>query len=195
MACLAMPVLSTDVDLVDEPLTRVLEGGGIAILPTDTIYGLSARADDPRAVLRLDALKGRSRPSTLIPHDHRWLAPLIAPRHRAHLEATLRRHRGATLLFPVSATARRVLPPSLTQSGLLGVREPRHWITELVRALGFPLLTTSANRTGEHPMTSLEDLDARIAAKVDLIVYQGPLHGRPSDLIFLDGARARRVRR
>ena len=60
-----MPQLFTSVD--NDELINILNGGGIGVLPTDTVYGLVARATDPAAIQKMyDTKKRASQPGTLI---------------------------------------------------------------------------------------------------------------------------------
>ena len=70
-------------------------------------------------------------------------------------------------------------------SETLGIRIPKHWISEAVAELGFPVVSTSANLTGEPYMTSTEDLDDSIRQKVDFIIYEGEKQGKPSTIVKL----------
>ena len=67
----------------------------------------------------------------------------------------------------------------------MGVRIPDHWFSQVVEALGFPIITTSANKTGQPFMTSLENLDSEMKMKVDFIIYEGEKKARPSKIIDL----------
>ena len=70
-------------------------------------------------------------------------------------------------------------------SGTLGVRMPKHWMADVVSELGFPVVSTSANLTGEPYMTSLDDLDEQVKQKVDFVIYEGEKRGRPSTVVKL----------
>ena len=67
----------------------------------------------------------------------------------------------------------------------IGVRIPAHWISSVVQELGFPIITTSANRSGRPFMTSLEDLDSTIRGGVDFIIDEGEKKGKPSKIVNL----------
>ena len=67
----------------------------------------------------------------------------------------------------------------------LGIRIPKHWISEIVKELGFSLVTTSANKTGHPFMTTIKNLDSDIKEKVDFIIYEGEKENRPSTIIDL----------
>ena len=67
----------------------------------------------------------------------------------------------------------------------LGIRIPDHWFSNFVAEINMPIVTTSANKSNEDFMTSLDDLDSEIKSKVDFIVYEGEKKGKPSRIIDL----------
>jgi L-threonylcarbamoyladenylate synthase len=195
MEIMSVPDGTTPLDRFDDLGDR-LRRGAILLLPTDTLYGLSANALDAAAVDRTAALKQRRSPATIIPHDLAWAASLVEERYRASAADMLADAGGDTLLFRYAPAPGVAVPaPSLVDSGLVALRVPRHWIASLAQRQGVPLITTSANVTGGPPMTSVDDLDPRVAAGVELCVSQGTCAGRPSALIYCDGAAPRRVER
>jgi L-threonylcarbamoyladenylate synthase len=175
-----------------ETLCARLRAGDVGILPTDTLYGLSGNALDARVVRRIARLKRRNRPATMVPPDVKWAQSLVAERHRARLPRLLRT--GETLLVPFAPAAGALLPAAaLTKGGYVGLRQPKHWIADIAKRAGIPLVTTSVNLSREPPMTSLDDLAPSMKDGVDLIVYAGPLERRASPIRKLGGARSERV--
>ncbi len=173
-----------------------LARGELAILPTDTIYGLSTNAWDARAVRRLGALKRRHRPSTVVPHSTAWARSLVAPKSRPLFDALWRTHAGETLLLPYGPDAGVPRPAAeLTQSGLIGLRAPGHWITALARDAGVPLVTSSVNISGRPFMVGLDDIPRGWAGRLDFLVFEGPLERRPSPINMLERGRLRRRQR
>lgn len=162
----------------------------MGILPTDTLYGLSCNALDARAVDRICRIKARRRPLSLIPHSRAWAhAQVAGVRERVFL-GTLDRYAGAyTTLWP--RVAQCDVYASTLSGTAIGFREPEHWVTAVVRAAGVPVVSSSVNRTGQPPMTCLDDLPARIRRMVDFCVYEGPLPGPASRLVHLEGGRRR----
>ena len=69
----------------------------------------------------------------------------------------------------------------------LGIRIPKHWISEIVAEAQVPVVTTSVNKSGEDYMTSLEDLEPSIKKSIDFVLYEGKKEGRPSKIIDLTG--------
>ena len=163
----ATELLSADAGGLARAETLLREGGLVAI-PTETVYGLAARAHDPVAVARIFAAKGRPSFNPLIVH----VANPDQARELVDLPA------GAEAFWPGPVTL--VLPrkqranvaPAVS-AGLdtLAVRMPDHPVAlALIEAVG-PLAAPSANRSGlASPTTAdhvLASLDGRIAAVID----------------------------
>ena len=186
-------VSASDPATVDR-VADALRGGGVVVLPTDTVYGLAAAADRPEAVQRLFALKGRA---ATVP-----VAVLCADTDQA---LGLAGHAGT----PASRLASRHWPGPLTlvlprRAGLgwelgepretIGLRCPDH---ELVRAVAGrigPLATTSANRHGEATPTEARAAAASLTGPVDLIVDGGRVTGVASTVVDLASSPAKVLR-
>jgi L-threonylcarbamoyladenylate synthase len=177
---------------------RALLAGRLVVYPTDTLYGLGARAEDPRAVARLIALKGRApeQPISVAVSafdDVEPLAALTPPGRRflrTHLPGPF------TLLVPPTGRARRAFPPAIAGGRALGLRIPDHPLArELARRVG-PLTATSANRHGAPPATSLAAARKALGDGVAVYLGLGPRPaGRPSELVDLTGPEPRAVPR
>jgi L-threonylcarbamoyladenylate synthase len=165
--------------VLDE-LAGILLGGGVALLPTDTIYGLHARATDERSIARVRALKGRDgdKPFVVIASSINQLRAL-----------------GATVPEVLSS----IWPAPLTAilasgKGTVAARIPDlGWLRALLDRTG-PLLSTSANRSGEPPISSPEGLGNELLDGLDALLDQGPREGRPSTIVDLTGREPRMVR-
>lgn len=164
-----------------------LRRGGVILLPADTIYGLSCRWDSERARERIQALKGPGRLSLFV--------ALVANRDMAFQYARQPGPAGMKILEeqwpgPVTAVL-QALPDRVPEfcagpDGTVAFRWPRNtFLQHLVRDLGVPLVSTSANRTGEEPAATAEQAWNALGAGVDLYVDGGVLSGPPSTLIDL----------
>jgi L-threonylcarbamoyladenylate synthase len=164
---------------------KVLTSGGVVAFPTDTLYGLAV---DPRradAVARLFALKGR---------DSSVAVPLIAASlEQASLAATLtaRERRAAEIFWPgpltlVAEANASIAPDVIAGRGTVAIRVPAHEIArELARAFGFPVTATSANRSGQSPANTADDVAAALP-DLDALLDAGPAPGgAPSTIIAL----------
>jgi L-threonylcarbamoyladenylate synthase len=160
---------------------KILIPGAIGVLPTDTVYGVVARADDQAAVNRLYKLKHReNKPGTLIAASTEDLEKL-GIKHR-YLKAVEQYWPGAvSVVIPVSDPALAYLHQGKMS---LAVRIPNDKrLQELLRQTG-PLLTSSANDPGQPTAVTIEQARQYFGDKVDFYEDGGDLSGRePSTLI------------
>ena len=154
---------------------RVLTSGGTVAVPTETVYGLAARADSDDAVAGIYRAKGRPDFNPLIVHVPDIMAAealaVFDPRARAlaavfwpgALTLVLQRKADAPLAAAVSAG----LPT-------LALRVPAHPVMQaLLRAAGLPLAAPSANRSGGISPTSAAHVAASLGGRADLILDGG----------------------
>jgi L-threonylcarbamoyladenylate synthase len=153
----------------------VLRAGGLVAVPTETVYGLAARADSDAAVAAIYRAKGRPDFNPLIVH----VAGLDQAESLAVFDAratTLARHfwPGAlTLVLPLRAGAG--LAPAVT-AGLptVALRCPAHPVMQaLLRETGLPLAAPSANRSGGVSPTCAAHVAGSLGGKVDIILDGG----------------------
>jgi|TARA_B100001971_G_C18209168_1_gene549532 L-threonylcarbamoyladenylate synthase len=170
-------------ELEKNDILERIRDGAIFIHPTDTIYGIGCSALDENAVKMVREIKGRvSNPFSIIAPSKKWIYDNLeindsvkewVEKLPGPLTLILKRNDGKL--------AEGVAPGLNT----LGVRIPNHWFSSLIKELGSPIITTSANKVNENFMTSLDNIDAVIKEKVDFIIYEGEKHGKPSKLVDL----------
>lgn len=157
--------------------------GSVAAYPTETFYGLGARIHDRTGLNRIVEAKGRdaARGMIVLAADLAMAATVasIDGRQRAFLEKVWP--------GPVSVLleAKQVPDPLLAPEGKVALRiSPDTLATGLVRLAG-PITSTSANRTGEPPARTAEEVE-RQGLDIDAVL-EGPRTpgGRPSTLIDL----------
>lgn len=149
----------TQADAATDRAAQALASGALAILPTETVYGLAADAADPRAVAALFEAKGRPRFNPLIAH----VADLVMGRRvgvfdeRAVALAQAFWPGPLTLVVPV-ADGDAVC--DLARAGLdsVAIRVPGHPLARaVIAALGRPVVAPSANRSGRPSPTTFSD--------------------------------------
>jgi tRNA threonylcarbamoyl adenosine modification protein (Sua5/YciO/YrdC/YwlC family) len=69
----------------------------------------------------------------------------------------------------------------------LGVRIPDHPIVKLVEKAGVPLITTSANKSGQSPATNAKEIPRELERMVDFVIDGGQVGGKPSKIVDLTG--------
>lgn len=170
-----------------------LRAGLPILLPTDTVYGLAARADVPAGAEAVYRLKGREarQPTALLAATVDALLRQVPELPEAPLRALLP---GAfTLVLPNLARRFPWLCGDTPET--IGVRVPvlPPAAAEVVAAVG-AVLATSANEPGGPNPASLDDVPARIRAGCGAEVDAGPLPGTPSTVLDLTGAGPRVLR-
>jgi len=167
-------------------VAQCLQEGGVVAVPTDSFYGLAVSPFNQGALERLMHIKGdRShKPFPVLIGDPSQLTQLTEG--IPDVARTLMKKFWPGLLTLV-LQARSTLSPILTGGqGTIGVRQPNDpRVCELMKHTG-PLTGTSANRTGQSPAQSAEDVTQQLGSVVDLIVDGGPTPGgQPSTVLQL----------
>lgn len=150
---------------------RVIRSGGVALFPSDTVYGLACDPEDPQAVKRLYAIKRRpaGKPAARMFFDlAAALDALPAQASGPRLQAVI------TALLPGPATL--VLPGG---QGLRVVDVPQ------LRGVTVSVLQSSANLSGEPDARTLDQVNRAVRAAVDLRIDGGELPGTPSSVVDL----------
>ena len=163
-----------DADVVDEA-ARVLRGGGLVGLPTETVYGLAACALDEDAVARVFAAKGR-------PTSHPLIAHVLGEDEARRLAAQWPdvAHRLASAFWPGPLTLivdRAGDVPSAVAGGgdSIAVRAPSHPVARaVIRALGQPIAAPSANRFQGLSPTTADHVVRQLGTFVGLVLDAGP---------------------
>lgn len=164
--------------ITDPELTQVLCSGGIAVIPTDTVYGICAIAADKEAVEKLYKLKKRElKPGTVIASSIGKLIDLGIKRR--YLKAVEQYWPGA-ISIEISHGL-DYLSQSTGRQAFRIVKDPR--LVQLLEKTG-PLLTSSCNQPGKKPAVNIDEAKKYFASDVDLYIDGGDLSNRePSTLI------------
>jgi len=159
-----------------EAAARVLQSGGLVIYPTETFYGLGAAVSRPDAVHRISGLKGRGdgKPMAVIAGDEAS-ARALWREVPAEADVFIRRFWPGplTLVLP----AKMGLPYEIASTGEVGVRVSSHPIARELARLAGPIISTSANLSGQREASRVAQLDSTIRESVDLVLDGGETEG------------------
>jgi L-threonylcarbamoyladenylate synthase len=173
-------------------IAKLLRDGCVVLLPTDTIYGLHAVATNADAVARIAGIKGRDETKPFI-----VLASSIGQLQELGIAADPELLEILDSIWPAPLTA--ILPlrtpiPASRGAQTLAVRIPDlDWLRELAARSG-PLVSTSANRSGEPPATAPESIARELQERLDAVVDGGVRDGEPSAVLDLTGDEPRFIR-
>jgi L-threonylcarbamoyladenylate synthase len=186
---------SGEAQVARKALERTVSRGGVAVFPSDGLYGLACDPLDAGAIAKIHRLKGRDdgKPSAVMyfsPLAIRELVSGLGPRTKAAVSALL--PGPATLVI---ANPQRRYPLACRQDPeRLGIR----LIGGPLAGTMSPVFQTSANLSGEPAPARFEDVPESILDGVDLAIDGGELPGLPStvvDLTAIDGDGSWRVLR
>lgn len=154
---------------------EIIRQGGIVAFPTETVYGLAADAFNPNAVLRVFEAKNRPVDNPLpvqiaAIHDISRLARDVSQSAFALMDA----------FFPGPLTivlrAAPEVPEMITAgTGKIGIRMPNHPVAlALIRAAETPIVAPSANKSGQPPATTIQEVLDYFNGKIELVLDAGP---------------------
>lgn len=179
--CVRGTIVGMKTATINEAIEQLLDGA-VGVLPSDTVYGLMTRAQDPKAVARFYALKQREhKPGTVVAASVEQLIELGVP------EAQLRR---VEHLWPNSLSVEMPLGDDLAylhqETGRQAYRVVADERLRSILERTGPLVTSSANRPGEPGSVVIDEAWDYFGDKVDFYVDGGDLSGRaPSTIIKL----------
>jgi len=184
-----MTVITIDPNNPNEKALQVAAGiimqGGIAVYPTETVYGIGVRFDDRQALKRLFELKKRdqNKPVLLLLSRADDLSRISK---REPPEARILTERfwpgPLTLIMPASPD----LDALVTGGGpTIGCRVSSNAAAAgLVRACGMPITSTSANLSGGVNPSTIEDIDPDILNRADVVIDAGPTPGSTASTVY-----------
>lgn len=165
------------------PALNVLSSGGILAYPTDTLYGFGVDATNPVALRRLNQLKNRQGPMSVIAPDIATVRTWIDCSDQDWDLIKTRLGGPTTVIAPVKAGI--CDPLVLGVDKTLGIRVPDcPEILRLVKKFGRPITTTSVNRSGGNPLNNPVEIEAEFGDLIDLVLDGGVLPASTGSVIY-----------
>ncbi len=152
-----------------EKALKCLESGGVLVYPTDTVWGIGCLAHATAAIERIQTLKDRLQKRGLIVlmRDQEVLRNYvdISPIAEQLMDEA---QEPLTLIYPKS---KKDLPGIQATNGSLAVRIPLHpFCQNLLQSIDVPLVSTSANMSGDPAPTFRNEIDPRVLLAADYVV-------------------------
>jgi L-threonylcarbamoyladenylate synthase len=162
--------LSSSHDLCTKSTAEVLLAGGLVVYPTDTLYGIGCDATSEEAVSRIRKAKGRdaAKPLSIIVFD------LAAVEALCVTSAKQRQILSELLPGPYTFILKLKTSMPCSPDGTIGIRVPEHiFMRQVSREIKRPIVSTSANLSGEKEPAEAGDIAREIAEAADLIIDGG----------------------
>ncbi|MBP5512120.1 threonylcarbamoyl-AMP synthase [Candidatus Saccharibacteria bacterium] len=154
-----------------ERAADILLTGGTVIFPTDTVYGLGANALDNNAVEKIYKIKGRDKkkPINVLIADYEDILKVaeIPTREEGKL---MEKFWPGSLTIILKRKA-GVAETAAAGGETIGIRMPKNELARnLIREVGFPIATTSANLSGDEAGTNLDNIEKEVLEQVDFVL-------------------------
>jgi len=166
-------------------VVETLKQGGVIGYPTDTTYGIGCDIFNKKGVKKIYQIKQRD-PRKLFSFICADISDVASYAQVSNFAfKIMRRHLPGPYTFVLEAT--RVVPDLLTtRQKTVGIRIPDNAIAlAIVRELGHPLVTTSANISGEETYHDPQQIEETMGRMLDMVIDGGILLGEPSTVISL----------
>ncbi len=175
-------------DLVGE-IIEVLNSNGVVAIPTETVFGLIAKASSEKGVKKIFEIKGRDAQKTLPCFVFDKEHALKLYRELPEYAYSLMENYWPGPLTLVGYASERAPSFCVSKERKIGVRIPNVPILlEVLKEIGEPLASTSANISGEPPLKTHEEVSRVFGSKIDLIV-EGESGDIPSTVLDASGER------
>jgi L-threonylcarbamoyladenylate synthase len=153
-----------------EKALEVLKSGGIILYPTDTIWGIGCDATNEEAVQKVMALKGRSASKSLIvlvDNDNK-LASYVREIPDVAYDLIEYAENPLTIVY---SNAKNLAPSVINEDGSVGIRVVKHnFCQQLIQRFRLPIVSTSANISGEPAPKNFSEVSQEIIDGVDYVV-------------------------
>ena len=178
---------ANEIDLEEvKAAVETLKAGGVILYPTDTIWGIGCDATDEEAVERVFEIKQRSDSKSLITlvADADMLGKYVKVIPEVAINLLEVNDKPMTIIYP---GAMGLAPSVVAEDGSAGIRIPQNdFCREVIRRFRKPIVSTSANISGEPAPTCYEEIPADIIEAVDWVAdpyLEEGSTGEPSQII------------
>ncbi|MCX6180453.1 MAG: L-threonylcarbamoyladenylate synthase [Bacteroidetes bacterium] len=148
---------------------EIIQSGGIILYPTDTVYGIGCDPRNEKAVERIAGLKKRPihKSYIILVSSAEEIKPLVSNFDKNWLKQ-IPSDRPTTIIYP---NAKNLPKSVIAEDGSIAIRIVSHpFCTGLIKRLNGPILSTSANISGEPSPATFTDIKATILNGVDYVV-------------------------
>lgn len=166
---------------------RVLQNGGIVVVPTDTLYGILTKANDKKAVERIYSIKGRDEDKPFI-----ILITSITELEQFGIKKSVYEkyqevfQPKTSVILPYTSAKFKYLHRGKESLAFRIISKRNGHLYKLIKKLG-PLVAPSANPQGKDPARNRREARAYFGDKIDAYVCYGTRSGKPSTIISLVG--------
>ena len=149
---------------------KVLQEGGIILYPTDTIWGIGCDATNENAVQKIYELKKRSDKKSMLVllNNINFIRKYVEEVPEVALDIAELSEKPVTIIY---SDAKNLAKNLIAQDGSIGIRITEEQFTDrLIQKFRKPIVSTSANVSGEKPPSNFNEISSYIKNNVDYVV-------------------------
>ncbi len=170
-----------------DDLVKVLNNEGVIVIPTDTVYGISCSINSDKGIKKINKAKKRDvpKPFNILVSDKEMLKEYVTSLSPLE-EKLINKYTPSKVTFLLKKNS-KISDLVTASSPLVGIRVPdREDLRGLIKKLGLPIVSTSANVTGSEVVSDLDELDAEFFSQIDKTYYEGKMNTTASTIIKVE---------
>ena len=160
-----------------------LRDNKIIAYPTDTIYGIGTDIDNNEGINKINALKGRRTPMSILVHSFDSVSSKLNlyPKLKSQMDTII--NNGDTCIVDYKSNAFNSL---ITQDNKVGFRVPNYpFLINLLEEYKKPMTTTSINVTGSKPLNDPNKIEEIFGKDIDLLLDAGMINNQSASKIYM----------
>ena len=155
----------------------------IIVYPTDTIYGIGTDIDNDKGINKINALKGRETPMSILVHSVDSISSKLNLYPKLESQMNMIINNGDTCIVDYKSNAFNSL---ITQDNKVGFRVPNYpFLINLLDHYTKPITTTSINVTGSKPLNDPNKIEEIFSEDIDLLLDAGMLNNQSASKIYM----------
>ena len=170
-----------------------LSKGKIIVYPTDTIYGFGCDSTNYKAITKLNNLKGRQSPLSIIAPNKKTAVNWFNLGKKEKKQLLKNFENGNTIIAPVKD--KLVHKKIKGKNNSVGIRVPIYpFCVSLSKSFDKPITTTSVNKTGSEPHVNPDLIEDEFGEEVPLLIDAGIINNHPSSIFKFELGRLISIR-
>ena len=155
----------------------------IIAYPTDTIYGIGTDIDNDKGINKINALKGRETPMSILVHSFDSVSSKLNLYPKLESQMNMIINNGDTCIVDYRPNAFNSL---ITQDNKVGFRVPNYpFLINLLEQYTKPITTTSINVTGSKPLNDPNKIEEIFSEDIDLLLDAGMINNQSASKIYM----------
>ncbi|MDA9841161.1 Sua5/YciO/YrdC/YwlC family protein [Candidatus Marinimicrobia bacterium] len=155
----------------------------IIAYPTDTIYGIGTDIDNDKGINKINTLKGRKTPMSVLVHNFHSISSKLNLYPKLESQMNMIINNGDTCIVDYKSNAFNSL---ITQNNKVGFRVPNYpFLINLLEQYTKPITTTSINVTGSKPLNDPNKIEEIFSEDIDLLLDAGMISNQSASKIYM----------